>query len=306
MQRVVTSKIKWEGKNPTLNPWLEFKLKGKTIFVLSKEDKDAIDRYNKGKETCDGTSIHLDAPPQPYIGDPDAPIWLLLMNPGYSPVDVAEITGVIPENLEKLINKKNLKFINFQEKSSPERRRGLMEDQLSFNQKSSFYPLEPDFDVWAYDGESLQGSYRWWRWNLLNGNICGCTPEKLSKFFVLESFPYHSRRFDDDHIKPWIHSESHCLFWIMMVVYALKNDNVLLCRGEKIAGRVYAIAKHIGHETDKIFVKVAEQKDGAYRYSQNFSASYGKFVSYQRMKAGTITQKDFDIANGIIRQKMGQ
>ena len=179
-----------------------------------------------------------------------------------------------------------------------------MEDQLSFNQKSSFYPLEPDFDVWAYDGKSLQGSYRWWRWNLLNGNICGRKPEKLSKFFVLESFPYHSKKFGN--IKPWIHSESHCLFWIMMVVYALKNDNVLLCRGREIAERVSRIAENIGHETDKILVNVVRRKNGGYRYSQNFNVGYGKFVSYQRMKAGAITQQNLDNADVSIKGAMGQ
>ena len=264
------------------NPWFEFTMNGGDEFVLT-DDKDAIASYNEGKENKD-TYIHLDAPPQPYIGDPQAKRWLLLMNPSYSPVDVAEITGRIPENLKELINKKGLKYINFIERSSPERRRGLMEDQLSFNQKSSFYPLEPAFDVWAYDGESPQGSYHWWRRNLLNGNICGRKPEKLSEFFVLESFPYHSRNFGD--IKPWIHSPSHFAFWVMMVAYALTNKKILLCRGMDIAGRVVKIAEEIvkdcADEAKQKQIDEAKQKRiFVCANPQKFSVSTGNFLSYE-------------------------
>ena len=257
----------WKTKE---NPWFEF-----TEFVLTDEDKDAIASYNKGKEKKD-TYIHLDAPPQPYIGYPDASIWLLLKNPSYSPVDVAEITGVIPENLVELIDQQSLTYINFGEKTSPQNRLNLIMAQLSFKQESSFYPFKEDFNVWDHNGGSPQGSYRWWSKYLLNSNICGGKPDKLNNFFVLESFPYHSQKFGT--IKPWIHSKLHFWFWVSMVAYALRNNIILLCRGMDIASRAAAIANEIDKHSAKsnqIFVGQS---------SESFPISTDNFISYEAEK----------------------
>lgn len=267
----------WKDQTLNLNPWCNFVMKGKTLFVLE-GDRSGIEDYNKEQKNKD-TYIHLDAPPQPYIGNPTAPIWLLLMNPSYSPVDEAEITGRIPENLKELINKKGLKYINFIERSSPQERRRFMEAQLPFKQQSSFYPLEEDFNVWDHDGGSPQGSYRWWQKMLLEKNICNHSRPTLNGFFVLESFPYHSRNFDE--IIPWKLSRSHCLFWVMMVAYALANKKILLCRGKDIAERVAAIAekicRHCANEAkqEQIFVCANPQ---------NFFVSTEKFIAYEVME----------------------
>lgn len=258
----------WETKE---NPWFEFTMNGGDEFVLT-DDKVAIASYNEGKEKKN-TYIHLDAPPQPYIGYPDASIWLLLKNPSYSPVDVAEITGVIPENLVELIDQQSLTYINFGEKTSPQNRLNLIMAQLSFKQKSSFYPFKEDFNVWDHNGGSPQGSYRWWSKYLLNSNICGGKPDNLNNFFVLESFPYHSQKFGT--IKPWIHSPSHFAFWVMMVAYALTNKKILLCRGMEIAKRVHDIAEKIGRNNadhNQIFVSSSPR---------NASISKNNFISYR-------------------------
>lgn len=65
------------------DPWAEKFVKESTDFVLE-EDKDAVRNYNdKNPEN----QIHLEYPPQPFQGSPEAKIWLLALNPGWAELD---------------------------------------------------------------------------------------------------------------------------------------------------------------------------------------------------------------------------
>jgi len=220
-------------------------------------------------------SIRSNVLPQPYIGDPNADIWLLLMNPSYSTVDIFDLADE-----QKGINLTPNVVFN---KGHFSNRIELLEAQYSFEfpqagQKFDvprFYVLDKNFrTVNQHDGRKPLGSYEWWYEYLVKRNICGNTTKNLSNFFVLESFPYHSKSFDGNTIKPWIHSKSHFLFWVKMVAYALANKRILLCRGMEIAKRVHDIAEKIGRnnaDTNQIFVCKSE----------SFSISTGNFFSYK-------------------------
>lgn len=61
------------------NPWKH--LPGQPPYVLP-ADAPAISSFNQG--VSDEHQIRLELLPEPYLGDPDAPIILLSLNPGFS------------------------------------------------------------------------------------------------------------------------------------------------------------------------------------------------------------------------------
>ncbi len=64
------------------NPWVNLP---KVAPLVLPEDKTLIDDYNASRGITNPSYIHLEQPPEPFIGNPDAPIVLLNLNPGYSP-----------------------------------------------------------------------------------------------------------------------------------------------------------------------------------------------------------------------------
>ena len=105
MNKICALKNIIKTKNPFLNAlqaWRremdEFNAsKGETKkpqFVL-KEDEECIDKYQKQHE---GTvwKLHFELLPDAFRGDPRAPVWILLLNPGYSEVDLYDHLGLCP------------------------------------------------------------------------------------------------------------------------------------------------------------------------------------------------------------------
>ena len=272
------------------NPWRGFNLRGNAPFVLP-DDQNAIARYNTGRDN-DDTYIHLEAPPQPFTGNPDAPIWLLLMNPSYDEVDIFD---QVDEKIgEERINA--VGNIEIRRRGAFGRRRTLMENQYSFNLNLDnmvydcpwFYVLDESFHTISRRGHAKHGSYDWWNRFLLSQNICEANRERLRKFFVLESFPYHSRNFGGIRRQgPAALARSHCEFWKEMITAALNENKLLLCRGREIAERVCRIAADSGYKDSNIFVC---------KNPRNFNVGYGKFVSYRGGRD----------ADAIIREKMEQ
>ena len=232
----------WEGDS---NPWIEFskdidkwlkrKENGEDVEDIEKyilkgdEENQELEKF-RNPERGEG-QIHLEIPPQPYIGNPKAPIWILLMNPSYSATDIYDmvctdndtkktVLSSIKSNERRWYSDDDIKkilesfFTDGSEKGLTDRQR-LMNNQLKFDfSRSKFYVLDGAFHtvrskeeirdlnkegVERLDG-TFQGSYEWWSHYLLNQNICNRKPENVSNFFVLESFPYHSENFGT--IKP--------------------------------------------------------------------------------------------------------
>ena len=267
----------WRGE---LNPWAHFTIvPGQNPYVLNDDDRTSIQNNPQ-------YGIRLDIPPQPFIGDPDADIWILPMNPSYSAVDIYDL---VDESMGQTAIEQDADCIRSHlEIVFPDHiidRRILLNAQFSFNFEGlnnydtpKFYVLDETFHTISHGGRKKLGSYDWWHNCLLNKNICNENRENLSKknlsnFFVLEPFPYHSRNFKD--IRPWELSPTHSEFWVKMVYYALINGKILLCR--KYADVVNKIAQDINvRDADRNQIFISSSK-------QNFAISKNNFISYEAL-----------------------
>ena len=71
-------------------------------FIL-KSDCENFNKFQNGfarKNKTRDTFLHPEVLPQPFIGTPCAPVWYLLLNPGYSFLDRYDHLGILP-NQEK-------------------------------------------------------------------------------------------------------------------------------------------------------------------------------------------------------------
>ena len=295
-----------------VNPWInvenpcidvERKRKYHEGTYILEDDFATVKKYlGKG-----GKRIRAEVLPQPYIGDPDAPIWILSMNPSYSAVDVydmkdcgrdAKMAVLLDMGYDEQTSKKLLQHNVFphDREEDLKKRKGLMQSQLSFS-STEFYVLNPAFDTVPTNDEIQKagvqstnqtynkGSYRWWKKYLFESNIC--SPDgvnrdneeecrnNLRNFFVLESFPYHSENFDSgkEFFNDVVSLVRHYEFWKKMVEFALKKGKILLCRGENIPERVSQIAMDKKMSNAQIYV---------FSSLRSLWISTGNFQKYQR------------------------
>jgi hypothetical protein len=79
------------------NPWLD--LPHDTPFVLP-DDMAVVEAFNTTAK--DAGHIHGELLPEPFVGDPQAPIVLLGLNPGFSPKDVTHHSDPTFANLLRM------------------------------------------------------------------------------------------------------------------------------------------------------------------------------------------------------------
>lgn len=193
-------------------------------FILPEDDiQDVRKNGNDGK-------IHFEVLPQPFLGDPNAPIWILLLNPGYHVIDRYDHLGYCPLCKKICSKKKNL-----------HRRQNLLFDQLRFNCQRSFPAFDESFkESYALMDIRTYGIYGWWQKCLFGsgelskflinkncGEICANVGGKI---FALECFPYHSKTFSMSVVKKSIYYN----FWCKLVLWAVDNKKYFIIRSEKI------------------------------------------------------------------------
>jgi hypothetical protein len=161
-----------DGARKTLmdNPWPN--LPEKEPFVLE-GDKELIlafnDELKNDKIKYDKYMIHLDLLPEPYLGNPNAEIVLLNLNPGFSPDD-------------SKLHHSNKDFINAS-------RTNLGHGK----QEYPFYFLDPR--VVEARGRDSRGRDRWWNRKLGHlVEVCGAS-RVANNVFCIEFFPYHSKEY---------------------------------------------------------------------------------------------------------------
>ena len=219
-------------------------------FVLS-SDIDNFNRYQRNyayrTEDAD-TFLHPELLPQPFIGDPRAPIWYLLLNPGYSFPDRYDHLGVCSFCGRKFLEngkEKDCIFDNERNKAeSLKKRQDLLLQQLRFENRKLFYLLDDSFDTLRGNmGHGKEGGFRWWRTILFGANTpegfllpeCGVNQDPKAvgnKIFVLECAPYHSRNFDKKVL--WEESE-YMKFWAKLISWAVETDRKFIVRSEQVA-----------------------------------------------------------------------
>ena len=146
------------------NPW--FNLTAKPPFVLD-EDRSFLDSFNS-RHRGSVKEIILDEMPSPYIGNPEASVIFLNLNPGY----------VAGESASPIISR-------FREMAKA----NLLHQFFDY----PFYPLDPTL-------EGTPSGYRWFTQKFNPLIIAsGMSSRALSqKIFLVEYFPYRSQKYGWD------------------------------------------------------------------------------------------------------------
>ncbi|MCL4262199.1 MAG: hypothetical protein KJ069_03250 [Anaerolineae bacterium] len=140
------------------NPWSDLPLE--PPYVLPQEE-DAISAFNAS--ASETHQFHCELPPEPYLGNPEAEIILLNLNPGFSVHDAA------------FYGHEHVRHVW---------RKNLLHEELRF----PFYMF--DTAVPQY----IAGP-KWWSKKLKEPiNLAG-REAVAQKFCCIEYFPYHSRRY---------------------------------------------------------------------------------------------------------------
>ncbi|MBC8436256.1 MAG: hypothetical protein H8D88_01685 [Bacteroidetes bacterium] len=174
------------------NPWKKLP---ETPPYLLKSDKAQILEFNETAKPEVKVQHHVY--PEPYIGNPKAPVILLNLNPGYADEDIEYY-------------KKKCVFALW--------KKNLFHEQLEY----PFYTLHPEFD------QDLGGT-RWWRQKLRQMiEICGV--KKISNHICcVEYFPYHSKRYKPQ--KTVLESQKYNF---EIVREAIRNEAIIvIMRSEK-------------------------------------------------------------------------
>lgn len=139
------------------NPWHD--LPKSEPFVL-KQDWPFVERHNE--KVGPDYKIHPELPPEPFLGNPDAPVVLLNLNPGYDPDDL----WVYQQDPFARLSRDNL---------------------LHRGGSYPFYLLNPEI-------ENTLG-YKWWD-SRLRELIKACGRECVAQnVLAVEMMPYHSIKY---------------------------------------------------------------------------------------------------------------
>ncbi len=140
------------------NPWKDLPEIEPYILPL---DYELIDSENQ--TLSDDTKIQHHIFPEPYIGDHNAPIVLLNLNPGYAEEDI----GFYNQKHVRTLWKKNIQH-------SP--------------MDYPFWFLDPSLDVTV-------GGAKWWQTKLKQPIQIAGLQKVANRICCIEWFPYHSRKF---------------------------------------------------------------------------------------------------------------
>jgi hypothetical protein len=139
------------------NPWKSLPLEAPYIYEA---DRPAVDAFNT--HASEAHRIHTDVLPEPYLGNKDAPIVLLNLNPGFQESDLLAYED--PYALDAW-------------------RKNILHEPLAY----PFYFLDPQF--------SHAGGARWWKQKLKEPIQIAGMQAVANTIFCIEYFPYHSRKY---------------------------------------------------------------------------------------------------------------
>ena len=232
-----------------LQSFIVGKLRFSDLNFALDSDAKSIAEYQEKNKTNERKRLHLELLPQPFQGDPRAPIWLLMLNPGYSCVDRYDHLGLCPSCDKNLVTQKStLKhdmFDNGRDKSKAlQRRQSLLLRQLRLMKDYQFSILNDAFNTLQHTQEwQGDGGYRWWRNTLFGSNekkkflLPECNIENVDsrligrKLFVLECCPYHSIDFDP---KSFGFGGGYVDFWLKLIAWAIKSKKKFIVRSKRI------------------------------------------------------------------------
>ena len=168
----------------TTNPWLA--LPEVAPFALA-TDLESVLEFNRS--ATQDSMIHLELPPEPFIGNLQAPVVLLGLNPGFSPSD--------------LQTHQDDRFIEVS-------RRNLRNE----NPQYPFFFLNPNINA---------PGRVWWEQKLARLISIKGREAVSKKVLCVEYFPYHSRRFA--HAKLRVSSQD---FSLELVRQAMNREALII------------------------------------------------------------------------------
>ncbi len=219
------------------NPWSEMATRIRNAlatnslntgrFVLPMDERiiSEFETDHHGGET----ELRLNLPPQPFIGNPEAKMWIVQFNPGYSrTIDSYDYLGI--DDLSENDYHKN-RNVN----SCLRERLELVCRQYNFEQ-SEFYPLNAMFHTFRSGFRDGRGTFLWYEKNLFNNDdslFASIGREFRHKFaseniFALEFFPYHSKSFGGMNFFSFLPSFK---FWRSLMHYAFTHEKIVVCQG---------------------------------------------------------------------------
>ena len=237
------------------NPWAAIK---DGNYVLENE-KDAAkhEQYQ----------FHTDLPPQPFQGNPEAPIWILMLNPGYS-----EKTDQYPVSDADYYKKHDT-------------RREAMLNQLTFAS-----PAQTNHWHYVLDNSENNFSRKWFEDHFFNKDM-GITADNVdNKIFILQACGYASEKFNGN-LNTMVKSFPHMKFAQELARCGLKNGKkIVIARCKDYWLNVLEAEKHPENFNNIYFLSSP----------QNISFSAGNIVNwyeYQLLKENSAAKLQVIIKN---------
>jgi hypothetical protein len=171
------------------NPWQKLPLL--KPFVLP-EDNGALSAFNAS--ASDGSFVHLELLPEPFLGRPKAPVVVLGLNPGFKEADLAQHSDPL--------------FVS-------RSRNNLLHGTADY----PFYLLDPGI-----------ARTKWWDRKL--GSLVTRVGRQVVARGVLcvEYFPYHSRRFH--HRKVQVPSQNYSFGLVRQALH--REAVIIVLRGQRL------------------------------------------------------------------------
>ena len=277
------------------NPWRKF---GEDLekcrdwsalesFALE-EDLAKIEKFNLHASQAHRLQVEQQQP-IPFIGSPEAKVWLLLMNPFFSRTEYYTFIDMKKgfNGVQACLNNGWVLHEEAQTEEAFRRRQKLYASSLGFKNLPSeaFYILDESmriFDVgssgYTWYGKHLMGG----EWDIPTTGNCGNENayfhvnhenkmEVASRhLFCLEYIPYPSNNFGNARM----HEDfAHAKFWRDLVNYALGHDKILIVRGS-----VLEVLKNNSIET-LYGQAVREGRVLSFKNEQNISISRANIMS---------------------------
>lgn len=230
------------------NPWEKIKDK---CYVLENEKKAAPNEQYQ---------FHTDLPPQPFQGNPEAPIWILMLNPCYSKDD--------KEYYEKETERKE-----------------AMLNQLSFTP-----PKEENHWHYVLDNSENNFSRKWFEDHFFNKGL-GITADNVdNKIFILQAVGYASEKFNGN-LNKMVESFPHMKFAQKLARWGLNHGKIIvIARCKDYWLNVLEAEKHPKNFNNIYF----------FSSPQNISFSAGNIVNwyeYQLLKENSAAKLQVIIKN---------
>lgn len=207
---------------------------------IQRKIEEATD--NKKREKYRKLLLRVDKQqPIPFIGHPEAKVWVLAMNPSFSNLEWC--TFIECKNAEAEPGARTHRELT--DVNCFKIRQELYAKSLNFSNKrnQSFYVLDKSMNVVESDGNQDLSGFLWYgkryfprgEGKAFFNCIEGCDENRMGiaskHFFALEFLPYPSEEFDSINNYGELLKSPHVKFWEKLVKYALYNDKILIVRG---------------------------------------------------------------------------